>query len=96
MDTVLMLVFWNSEAADEDQFWPPSPILSWKRAGFWSPHPSDYNPMRRPGVGGQAPRSSAKKSENPYHPVPRTVTQNQMRNAKSNTEDLESLIDGII
>ncbi|ODM91302.1 hypothetical protein Ocin01_15384 [Orchesella cincta] len=37
---------------------------------FFTNHPSDYNPMRRPGP---MPRGS-KRDETPYHPIPRIVS----------------------
>ncbi|OXA61856.1 uncharacterized protein LOC110846357 [Folsomia candida] len=43
---------------------------------FWSPHPSDYNPLRRPVP---APRGSKRDDGVVYHPIPRIVTIKQQR-----------------
>ncbi|CAL8069491.1 unnamed protein product [Orchesella dallaii] len=53
-----------AEALGEDYY---SPMVM-KR--FFTNHPSDYNPMRRPGP---MPRGS-KRDDTPFHPVPRIIS----------------------
>jgi len=62
------------------------------KRSFWSPHPSDYNPMRRPGplprnIAAALGRSSQEtKRTHPYHPLPRNTALKQ-REAESFVDD---------
>jgi hypothetical protein len=77
------------EFGEDFQF--PVPARQWKR--FWSPHPSDYNPMRRPGSASQGPRSNKRAdTDTPYHPIPRSIAIGNNK-PKANYEDLENLLE---
>jgi len=49
---------------------------------FWSPHPSDYNPLRRP-----VPPRGSKRDGIAYHPIPRIITMKQRSLGEDNNEE---------
>ncbi|CAG7826834.1 unnamed protein product [Allacma fusca] len=60
------------ENTDSGEYWRQGMAYA-KRTGFWSPHPSDYNPMRRPSP---VLRPSSKRNfeDLPYHPLAKGVS----------------------
>lgn len=89
---VKILIF--AEGEDDQLYLPPH---LWKRAGFWAPHPSDFNAMRRPTSGSSGQSRTSKKAEsNPYHPIPRSVNigQKNQRSLTPSAEELEGMVEG--
>ncbi|CAG7640701.1 unnamed protein product [Allacma fusca] len=78
------------ENSDGGDYWQGMTYT--KRAGFWSPHPSDYNPMRRPNP---VLRPSSKRDfdQLPYHPLAKGVSLIQ-RFGGGPDDYVDALLDG--
>lgn len=60
---------------------------------FFTNHPSDYNPMRRPGP---IPRGAKREDAVPFHPVPRSVSaamRHQLGNGDGDFADSEGYME---